>query len=117
MSLVSTWVRAVDGKLYRDPVFRGDGWFLCFDDDDPPELVVRAGQKPPHLPYFKRKRRGNSGMRCFTGEISGGFEDANSYFGRITQRIPVPTEHGGCVSDAKEIGQGCLYDFPKKKPR
>lgn len=40
MSLVSTYVRADNEKWYRDPVMSGDGWFICFDDDDPIELVM-----------------------------------------------------------------------------
>lgn len=40
MSLVSTYVYATDGKFYKNPVIKGEGWFICFDDDDPPELVV-----------------------------------------------------------------------------
>jgi hypothetical protein len=109
-------VRAVDGKLYRDPVLRGDGWFLCFDDDDPPELVVKKGQKPPGFIFFKRTHRGNSGGRCFTGDIAGGFEQANSYFGRLVGRIPVPKEHDGIVKDG-ETGQGVIYDPPPRRLR
>lgn len=44
MSLVSTWALADDGRLYQNPVL-GDAtheWFICFDDDDPIEMVVKA---------------------------------------------------------------------------
>jgi len=41
MSLVSTYVQATDGQLYKNPDIRGDDFFLCFDDDDPPELVIK----------------------------------------------------------------------------
>lgn len=40
MSLVGIYVLADDEKLYHDPVLYGNDWFLCFDDDDPPELVI-----------------------------------------------------------------------------
>ena len=42
MSLVSTYLRASDGKLYKEPVYRKVGdWFICFDDEEPIELVIR----------------------------------------------------------------------------
>lgn len=44
MSLTWTTVRCNDGKWYRNPVWRGsdngERFFLCFDDDDPPELII-----------------------------------------------------------------------------
>lgn len=43
MSLVSTYVEAVDGKFYQNPTIYGPGWYICFDDNDPPELVVTLG--------------------------------------------------------------------------
>ena len=46
MSLVSTWVRMKDGKWYQNPTMYDDNWYICFDDDDPPELVMTIGNKP-----------------------------------------------------------------------
>lgn len=42
MSLVSTYVKFNDGKYYKNPVIYGDGWYICFDDDEPPELVAET---------------------------------------------------------------------------
>ena len=46
MSQTTNYVRADDGLLYEDPSIRGERegreWFICFDDDDPPELVVQS---------------------------------------------------------------------------
>ena len=42
MSLVPTWVLCDDNNLYKGATlaWAPDGeWFICFDDDDPPELV------------------------------------------------------------------------------
>ena len=39
MSLVPTFVKADNGKWYQNPELEGPGWFICFDDDDPIELV------------------------------------------------------------------------------
>jgi len=40
MSLVPTWVKATDGLFYKNPILYGEDWYICFDDDDPPELVI-----------------------------------------------------------------------------
>jgi hypothetical protein len=42
MSIVSTWILADDGLYYKDPALRGVNWYICFDDTDPPELVVKV---------------------------------------------------------------------------
>lgn len=34
--------QCADGRVYVDPVLSGVGWFICFDADDPPELVLAA---------------------------------------------------------------------------
>lgn len=43
MSLVSSYVQAQSGEWYQDPRATNDArtWFICWDDDDPIELVVR----------------------------------------------------------------------------
>lgn len=41
MSKVNVFVECVDGKFYSHPIIGGEDWFLCFDDEDPPEGVVR----------------------------------------------------------------------------
>lgn len=40
MSLVSTFVQSTSGRWYKNPVIRGADFFVCWDDDDPIELVV-----------------------------------------------------------------------------
>ena len=44
MSLVAIWVLADDGRWYEDPTIAppDNSWYICFDDDDPIELVIRA---------------------------------------------------------------------------
>ena len=58
MSQVSVHVRAKDGKWYEDPVLFGRRnntkkgrvlWFICFDDNDPPELVLFDNSEIPNL--------------------------------------------------------------------
>lgn len=51
MSLVPSYVYCNDGKFYQDLAYRSKtrDWFICFDDDDPIELVVRETcPKSPH---------------------------------------------------------------------
>lgn len=41
MSLVPSFVLGNDGRWYQNPVIGvGDEWFVCWDDDDPEELVI-----------------------------------------------------------------------------
>ncbi|MCK5601730.1 hypothetical protein KAR91_07680, partial [Candidatus Pacearchaeota archaeon] len=56
MSLVSTYVKTTDGKWYQSLVYREEGWFICFDDDDPIELVIRksSGIKPEDIDLLKQ---------------------------------------------------------------
>lgn len=39
MSLVSVYVKSSSGIWYKNPLAYGRDWFLCYDDDEPPELV------------------------------------------------------------------------------
>ncbi len=41
MSQVATYVEGVDGRYYICPIIYTDDWYVCFNDDDPPEIVVR----------------------------------------------------------------------------
>ncbi len=45
MSLVGTYVQMADTFWYEDPVIYNDDIFICFDDDDPPELVYKSDGK------------------------------------------------------------------------
>lgn len=40
MSLVPTYVKTQSGIFLKNPVIEGVGWFICFDDNDPPEIVI-----------------------------------------------------------------------------
>jgi len=48
MSRGATWVRLDDGLLHEDPLLaETEGglwflWFVCFDEDDPPEIVLQG---------------------------------------------------------------------------
>lgn len=119
MSLVSTYVRADDGNLYRDPVLSGNGWFICFDDDDPVELVVTQKSGIKDSQEFLKSlginpldlHKGSSNMRQFE---KGKWESAKSWFFEIDQTInhKLITRHNGIV-ERNQISQGVIYD-PKE---
>ena len=119
MSLVSTYVRATDGLLYKEPVLSGKGWIICFDDDDPPELVITEKSKlnpisllkSIDLKYSKLRKTGNSRtMRCF-GNLNN-FEYAKSYYFDLNSRIDPKyiTESDGKIKSRDEVHQGVIYD-------
>ena len=116
MSLVSTYVRADDGKMYQNPVLSGDGWFICFDDDDPVELVVKnsLGVKDPTqflselgIPSKQMERAQKGASRIFQKK----FEEATSWFFEITKRIPhkLITSYDKII-ERDNIFQGVIYD-------
>lgn len=129
MSLVPTFVQAVDGKYYENPTLRGvdsDGarWFLCFDDDDPPELVIeRKNRKltinhgkailaPLGFKYEFLMRQPQSSGRLFGKSLSSPSADAGAFFIKIKSAIPVPTEFDSVVTRAEAYNQQCaLYEF------
>lgn len=38
---------ASNGLLYRDPLIRGEGWYMVFDGHDEPELIVAKADLDP----------------------------------------------------------------------
>ena len=41
MSLVPTWVHVGNDMYAKNPIILFDEGFICFDDDEPPEIVVQ----------------------------------------------------------------------------
>lgn len=114
MSLVSTYVRAADGKLYKNPSVRGDFWFVCFDDDEPPELVVMEGFDRPFFTWFKVKKYDKHHPRRCGRSFNGEFHDALAYFGKLVDRIPIPEKHEGTAT-RDQVGQGFVIDPPRRR--
>jgi hypothetical protein len=132
VSLVATWVLATDGNLYKEPVLKGADWFLCFDDDDPPEIVVK--RKPGtsiERSVLDCKRRASkvldeAGMKWsyLSGRPSSAYrmfddkmELACAFFIRIETPIPEPQEFEGKLprkafdQDNGLVGQSVVYLF------
>jgi len=89
---------ADDGKFYKDPTIRGEffgrKWFICFDDDDPPELVAEEGLKHCAAAILasvgivaSHGAMGYRSLRCFDGDLQN-FLPAVRCFLRIKNRIP-----------------------------
>lgn len=119
MSLVSTWVEATDGMFYQNPVICGDGWYVCFDDDDPPELVVKKSVKRTPLeilrdagiPWKSVRPRGFGGKRMFNGK----FKEAKACFFELSGPIPIPQAFYSRHENPQ--GQGVYYAFTKGNNR
>lgn len=124
MSLVPTFVMAVDGKFYENPTLRGedsDGarWFLCFDDDDPPELVIETKGRRVNASHavkildnigVKYKLLGGSPMvcgRCFTDD---GFADGASFFFNLKSAIPIPKGFDSVI-EGRPQRECVFYEF------
>lgn len=117
MSLVPTYYLASDGNLYESAP-RGLDWFLCFDDEDPPELVMKNPGKRKSADECKvlaYKLMESLGMeadiiagpqrhgRVFDGKMC---KKSISFFLKITKPIPIDLvplgalpvkNYGGCT--------------------
>jgi hypothetical protein len=99
MSIVSAYVQSKEGNWYQDPVVRGPGWFICWDDDEPIELVIADGmisgaQLQPqtvlnqlHKQGWKLtiEYRGCEASRLFDGK----FLDARAWFLKQSRNGPL----------------------------
>lgn len=121
MSLVSTYVRATDDLLYKNPELKGKGWFIVFDDDDPVELVIRKDSnidpqqllKDLGIKYSEFRKHETCAERCFGKGYH--FKPAISYFFELRNRLD-PTKisyHEGTVKSRYDVFQGVFYDAKK----
>jgi len=120
MSLVPTYVKADDGFFYKDPVLSEKGYFICFDDDDPPELVIKVkkrklddvkSQAQELAQKFHAKIISSNGTcgRCFDSPYK--FSDGYSVFLEINKPIPaklITEQHG---KSKKPHGECVIYNF------
>jgi hypothetical protein len=128
MSLVPTYVQMDDGRWYDGPVIGDrDRWFVCWDDDEPPELVVRAANRAEAEAQIEAVRRqiekaggridvralGHSGSRNFGH--GDRFEFRPAYQAWIRWRSTPPAalllEHDG---DYAERPEGDCVFYPRE---
>lgn len=127
MSKIGVMVKCNDGKWYSHPIFGiDDNWFICYDDDDPIELVVAAKSiGKAHLTWriveshFRKRRqsisqRGNMrpcGERMFAiGKETPRFRKAFHVWVNISNPpIDLMMKHSG-VFDERPKTEGVYYD-------
>ena len=129
MSLVSTCVQADDNKIYKNPILSGEDFFICFDDDDPPELVIKTLDKSDTELHQRAldiinsiglkaslKNNPSKSSRIFNHNTNNSFKftDAISYFINIEAPIPANniTKHDGIYDGQSEC---VLYRWPDKQ--
>lgn len=119
MSLVPAWVEAADGKFYANPVIQGPGWFVCFDDEDPPELVITPKNAFPPARALEKSGLKFSHLRAGHGgsyrQFSTGCKMAWSYFFKLEAPIPVPEVHNGIGPGPGHMVEGVYITFGGKK--
>jgi hypothetical protein len=113
MSLVSTYVKA-DGKYYKNPVYRGKDWFICFDDDDPIEVVMEnPGKLPMVLAIMKwsdtieKHEKAPCGQRL----INNHFQDCYAYFIYLKGNavFPIPDEYDAIIDERSQLPECIVY--------
>ena len=126
MSLVSTYVKLADDKWYKNPVIYGYSWYICFDDDDPPELVMTAPkqiskvERHAMIKDFLEERNiivssfvhSVSGSRLFPPEWKGSRPAINAFL-QIEKTIDCTNLlllHDGVFDERPEI-QGVYYEW------
>ncbi len=127
MSKYPTYVMADDKEFYKNPTIRGHDFFICFDEDEDPELVImkngrdpeqmadRAGEIIENLD-IKAKFLGKPQLwtqRCFGDNFN--FRDAFSTFIRITATFSadIISKHEG-LYDGKSVGGGTFEYFDEE---
>jgi hypothetical protein len=98
VSLVTHFVKCADGKYYEHLVYNDPAFYICFDDDDPPEIVI--------LHSSKRK----PGEACLSigfpvaqvynptycsSDFNGKMRISRRYFLRTRKGVPYPTPRPG----------------------
>lgn len=121
MSLGNIYLKSSDGKWYEWPTIEGvtqDGkkWYLCFDEDDPPELVVQTDGNGKEIDAKKILREASvsfSGVR-FNGVCGRMIGDAASFWVNITAPIPTPTKYKAVFNKNPEL-PGTYFSFSKRR--
>jgi hypothetical protein len=87
MSFGPVFVKCDNGKYAQDPVLQTDNYFVCFDDKDPPELVVKESFLQQRLNVTRLTRK-------LTGQITEEMK-------KILQEAQIPT---GTIADSMRSG-------------
>ena len=137
MSLASTYVRGRDGALYKNPVISFPEGFVCFDESEPPELVLWLPSTPhektpdgdvaravldrvfrfPEGVGFATVPHGGVACNGRSDRVIPGtdpleFRPAIAFSFNLAGRIPRPVFHEGTERHASRLGRAAVYDFP-----
>ena len=123
MSMTENYCLCSDGNWYGGAIWT-DGkeeyeWFVCLDDDDPPELVVRDYAEMPSIPWFRPERQlAKAGFRKQAGKrhFAGKYHWANSVFGQLCKVPPVPQKWNSKHANRHEL-HGVFFDASKEPRR
>lgn len=114
MSLGSHFAKCADGKWYEDPLwFAPQRFFICLDEDEPPEIIVFDGSDPLKCLQeagftVKRLHRGKIMHRCPPWNSIGKLEKATAYFFRYKGMLPIPHLFE-TVSNEKPLREGTYF--------
>jgi hypothetical protein len=126
VSLSATAVQATDGYFYKEPILRGDGWFFCFDDDDPPELVIAkdSGLKPKDVLAKAHILHADDGIDLYSDYAERDFSNkdgvydfrpAYAYWVDICWPLD-PAKISYHEGRSKSRPMCVIYEFPQWKP-
>ena len=134
MSLVSHYVIMNNTIWYKNPeIFdKTHNWFICFDDDDPPEIIVHhTDQKhlsvkekldtitmvlERHNISAKVKGLSSTGNRLYPPHYGEGFKPSIAAYIKIKNRINIThltITHDGEFAEVPPY-PCVMYDFKKK---
>ena len=130
MSLGAIFIKADDNKYYKEPVIRGEDFFICFDENEYPELVLkRNGSNMKEcqtkvetiLNNLKLnteiKKPGQFSSRIFSkNKSSFKFINAFSIYVNIKSKIPamlLKDNEGIYESETTLYGEYTVCDFSK----
>jgi hypothetical protein len=115
MSLNSPYVCCSDSKWYKDPVWRGPDWFVCYDDDDPPEIIIKADSKLSFDEALKLCGHKACATFRFRGGVERVFDKEGVKFARAKScffkpsGLPRPPDEFGAVFDEAPSVPGVFY--------
>lgn len=114
----AVFVQGTDYKYYRNPIVYGDNWFIEFEDNELPEIIVKRFEKTNEKSALRRMRsilnkagfkykiKANVArtVRVFPPKFQG-FDDALATFFELRDLVP--------VENIKVHDQGVLTLFPE----
>ena len=124
---MAAFVLASNGLLYRNPILRGAGWFVVFDAEDEPELVLAScGENGETLDATQARLRAvsileQSGlsamvegsprkmMRAYTED--GDARDSFCFWLNVQEPIPADILPPGAVGVVEPEGDALVVSF------